>query len=85
MTATKEKKTTLEIPLKELKEVREIWLDVCAFNHVLKELNDGDDSYDALLRFYRPIYERFNELLAGEPAWDSRIRDLEYPREGGGE
>ncbi len=41
MKATKEKELTLKIPLEELKEVREIWYDVCAFNQALEGINDG--------------------------------------------
>lgn len=82
MTATKEKELTLEISLKELKEAREIWLDVCAFNQVLKGLDESDDNFDALVRFHKSIYERFNQLLMGEPEWDERMLNLERPREG---
>jgi len=41
MKAKKEKELTLKMPLKELKEVREIWYDVCAFDQALKGIDDG--------------------------------------------
>jgi len=45
MTMATEEKTftrkTLEIPLEELKEVREIWYGVCAFNQTLNKFDGG--------------------------------------------
>ncbi len=83
MKATKEKELTLKIPLKELKEVREIWWDMCAFNQALEGIDDGGDASFALRRLHKPIEERLAELMMGEPAWDSRILDVERPLEGG--
>jgi hypothetical protein len=85
MKATKEKELTLKIPLEELKEVREIWYDVCAFNQALEGINDGGDASFALCRLHKPIKERLAELMMGEPSWDSRILDVELPLERGAE
>ncbi len=84
-TATKEKELTLEMPLEELKEIREIWYDVCAFHQVLNGLDGSDDTYFALRQFHNLIHKRFVELLAGEPGLDMRICNLEFPRNGGDE
>jgi len=85
MKATKEKELTLEMPLEELKEIREIWYDVCAFNQMLNKLDGTEDDYFALRQFHNHIHKRFVELLAGEPGLDMRIVNLEYPRNGGDE
>jgi len=81
MKATKEKELTLKIPLEELKEVREIWYGVCAFNQMLKKLDGGDDDSFALRHFHKPLHERFTDLLAGEPAWDQRMMQVEMESE----
>ncbi len=82
MKATKEKELTLKMPLKELKEVREIWFDMCAFKQALEGIDDGGDASFALRRLHKPIEERLGELMMGEPSWDSRILDVEHPLEG---
>ena len=81
MKGTKEKELTLEMPLEELKEVREIWYGVCAFNQMLNKLDRGDDDSFALRHFHKPLHERFTDLLAGEPAWDQRMMQVEMESE----
>ena len=68
---------TLEIPLEELQEVREIWYGVCAFNHMLHKLDGDEEDQFALRHFHKPLHDRFTDLLAGEPAWDQRMGEVE--------
>ncbi len=82
MKGTKEKELTLEIPLEELQEVREIWYGVCAFNHMLHKLDGDEDDQFALRQFHKPLRDRFTHLLAGEPAWDQRMGEVETESEG---
>lgn len=78
MTATKEKESTLEMPLNELEEIRELWRDVGAFEQVLDRLAESNmGTYDPLLRLFKPINERFGDLMAGKPGLDQRIFDAE--------
>ncbi len=72
---------TLEIPLEELKEVREIWYGVCAFNQMLNKLDGDEEDLFALRHFHKPLRERFTDLLAGEPAWDQRMVEVEMESE----
>ncbi len=73
---------TLEIPLEELKEIREIWYGVMAFDRVLNKLDGDDDDCFALRHFHKPLCKRFTDLLAGEPAWDQRMVKVEMESEG---
>ncbi len=77
MKATKEKELTLVIPLEELQEVREIWYGVCAFNQMLNKLDGDEDDQFALRHFHKPLCKRFTDLLAGAPAWDQRMGEVE--------
>ncbi len=74
-------KLILEIPLEELQELREIWYGVCAFNQMLNKLDGDDDDSFALRHFHKPLHERFTELMAGEPAWDQRMVEVEMESE----
>jgi len=57
-------KLTLEIPLEELQELREIWYGVCAFNQLLNKLDVDEDDQFALRHFHKPLCKRFTDLLA---------------------
>jgi len=75
------KKETLEIPLEELKEVREIWYSVCAFNQTLSKLDGDEEDLFALRQFHKPLHDRFTDLMAGEAAWDQRMGEVEMTSE----
>ncbi len=82
--ATEERTFThknLEIPLEELQEVRGIWYGVCAFNQMLNKLDGGEDDQFALRHFHKPLHDRFTDLMAGEPAWDQRMGEVERASE----
>jgi len=72
---------TLEIPLEELQEAREIWYSICAFKQMLNKLDGDEDDLFALRQFHKPIKERFTDLMAGEPAWDQRMVEVEMESE----
>lgn len=74
-------KPTLEMPLEELQEIREIWYGVCAFNQMLNKLDGDEDDHFALRHFHKPLRDRFTDLLAGKPAWDQRMGKVERASE----
>ena len=68
---------TLEIPLEEMQELREIWYGVCAFNQLLEKLPGDEEDHFALRHFHKPLCKRFTDLLAGAPAWDQHMGEVE--------
>ena len=82
MTATKEKEITLEMPLSELLEIRELSLDVSAFSELLNKLVDSEPEIYPLTRFFESIDTRFDELMSGRPGLARRISDAAAERGG---
>ncbi len=72
MTTTKEKEITLEMPLEELLQIQELWLDLMAYSELLEKL---EPEVYVLNRFFQQIYTRFDELMSGRPHLDKRISD----------
>ena len=72
---------TLEIPLEELQEAREIWYGVGAFNQMLNKLDGDEGDLFAMRHFHKPLHDRFTDLMAGAPAWDQRMGEVEMGSE----
>ena len=71
MIATGEKEITVEMPLKAVKELQEVYRDVLAFSNVMIKLADEDDT---LARLFKPIEDRFTGSMMVIEIWSAKAQ-----------